>query len=60
MPRFLAASAARNVAIGKVVYAANFFEPKLWVNGGNKKLAYGGTYRCCDVTQKDACDHFHK
>jgi len=40
---------------GKVVYAANFFEPKNWVNGANKNLAYGGTYRCCDVTQKDAC-----
>lgn len=35
---------------GKVIYAANFFEPKYWVGGDNKDLAYGGQAKCGDVT----------
>ena len=38
---------------GPVIYAANFFEPRLWVQGRNFSFAYGGDFPCCDVYQKD-------
>lgn len=41
---------------GPVVYAANLFEPKLWISGApTAAVAWGATARCCDVADKIAC-----
>jgi len=42
---------------GKVIYAANFFEPGKWVES-DEGFEWGGTYRCQDVLdfQKSECE----
>lgn len=38
---------------GPVIYAANFFEPRMWVQGRNLSYAYGEEFPCCEVYQKE-------
>ena len=46
------------MAPGKpTIYAANFFEPKLWIGAKGAAAAqpYGGSARCCDLTEEKSC-----
>jgi len=40
---------------GKVIYAANFFEPKHWVGADDASLVYGSDAKCGDVTNSMYC-----
>lgn len=42
---------------GRVIYAANFFEPKAWINddGTAASVPYGATARCCDLAEAKSC-----
>lgn len=40
---------------GKTIYAANFFEPKQWVTGQAKDVAFGGSAGCCHLAEKRSC-----
>ena len=39
------------------IYAANFFEPGLWIGGQGAAAAlpYGATARCCDLAEEKSC-----
>ena len=39
------------------IYAANFFEPGLWIGGlgAAAALPYGATARCCDLAEEKSC-----
>lgn len=42
----------------QVIYAANFFVPKVWITAGSATAAatrYGGRGQCCDLAQAKTC-----